>query len=205
MPSPTDWWDRLYRSSDVTQLPWYTADLDPDIEVAVTRFLSDGGRILDLGTGPATQAIALAKRGFDVIATDISGAAVRKARVAARRAGVEVDFRADDILDSRLEDGLVSIIVDRGMFHVLPPEDRPLYVKTVHSILRPEGLLFLKTFSHKEPRSEGPYRFSPGDIRGYFGRAFDILSLEETTFRGALEPAPKALFAVLRRRGRNPQ
>ncbi len=196
----TNAWERLYRSSDVTQLPWYTPRLDADVKTILGPRPPDVRKVLDLGTGPATQAIALAKLGYDVVATDISGSAIRRARKRAREEGVAVDFRVDDILDSRLEDGLVDAIVDRGVFHGLPPDERPHYVDEVHRILRPRGLLLLKTFSVKEPGDEGPYRFSERQLRGYFGGIFEVLSLRETTFQGRRKPDPKALFGVFRRR-----
>lgn len=200
MAGPTGWWEDLYRNSEVTELPWYTPNLDTDFEQALRSRLPGGGRVLDLGTGPATQAIALAKRGYDVVATDISPSAIRKARHAAEREDVRVDFRVDNVLESRLEDGLVDAIVDRGMFHTLPPESREPYVATVHRILRPGGFLFLKTFSHKEPRMQGPYHFSPRELRGLFGTAFEVVSIEDATFGGTLRNAPKALIAVFRSR-----
>ncbi len=200
MPAPTDWWDQVYRTSDVRDLPWYTPALDADVARALGVHLPNGGRILDLGTGPATQAIALAKRGYEVVATDIAAAAIEKARHAAAKADVRIDFRVDNVLDSRLPDAFVDAVVDRGMFHVLPPERRPRYVATVHRILRPDGLLLLKTFSDREPRQEGPYRLSRAEIRGLFQGAFEILVLEDTVFQGMLREPPKALFATLRRR-----
>ena len=198
--SPTSWWDDLYRRSDVTELPWYSPSLDPDIRSAVEGHVPSAARILDLGTGPATHAIELARQGYRVIGTDIAPAAIEKARAAARRAGVWIDFRVDNILDSRLEANLVDAVVDRGMFHVLPPTSRPRYVRTVHRVLRPGGLLFLKTFSDKEPGDMGPYRFSPGELRSYFRDRFDLESLEDTVFHGRADPGPQSLLAVFRRR-----
>lgn len=198
---PTTRWDDLYRRSDVTQLPWYSPTLDPDVRSAVEDHVPPSARMLDLGTGPATQAIELARLGFRVIATDVASAAIEKARAAARRAGVRIDFRVDNILDSRLETGLADAILDRGMFHTLPPEARRIYVQTVHRLLRPEGLLLLKTFSDREPGwGGGPYRFSPGELREYFLDDFDLLSLEDTVFHGTLDPPPHGLFALFRRR-----
>jgi len=197
---PTDWWERLYRSSDISQLPWYSPDLDEDVEAALATHAPGQVKILDLGTGPATQAVQLAKRGHDVVATDISETAVRKGRALAKDVGVRIDFRVDNILDSTLGDALVDVIMDRGTFHVLPPEARPVYVRQVRRILRPGGLLFLKTFSDKEPRDEGPYRLSPGELRAYFKEGFDALSIEDTVFSGTVSQAPRALFAVFRRR-----
>ncbi len=200
VPAPTDWWEDLYRNADVSQLPWYTPTLDVDLGSALLARLQEGGRVLDLGTGPGTQAIALAKRGYDVVATDVAPSAIAKAKHVAVREGVRVDFRVDNILDSKLEDTLVDAVVDRGVFHVLPPRSRPRYVTTVHRILRPGGYLFLKAFSDKEPRQEGPYHFSAEELRSYFDGSFEILSIEDAKFQGTLADAPRALIAAFRRR-----
>src|SRR2546422_74143 len=113
----TAWWEGLYATSDVEDLPWYTPDLDKDFERALTGHRLQGKRILDLGTGPATQAMNLAKRGFDVIGTDISSSAIKKAKAAAKAAGLTIEFRVDDILTSKLPAGFVDVIIDRGVVH----------------------------------------------------------------------------------------
>jgi len=200
VPAPTNWWDDLYRSSDVADLPWYTPLLDSDFELALKRYLPKGGRVLDLGTGPATQAIALAKRGYEVVASDVAPSAIEKGKGVASRENVRIDFRVDNILDSKLEDGLVEAIVDRGVFHVMPPESRPHYVAAVRRILRPRGYLFLKAFSDKEPRQEGPYHIGPEELRARFEGDFEVLSIEDAAFQGSHAHAPKSLFAILRRR-----
>jgi SAM-dependent methyltransferase len=200
VPAPTDWWEDLYRSSEVTELPWYTPLLDSDFELALKTHLPDGGKVLDLGTGPATQAIALAKRGYEVVASDVAPSAIEKAKHAASREHVLIDFRVDNILDSKLEDGLVDAIVDRGVFHVLPPESRPRYVAAVRRILRPRGYLLLKAFSDQEPRRQGPYHIAPAELRARFEKDFEVLSIEDAAFHGTLPHPPKALLAVLRRR-----
>jgi hypothetical protein len=40
--------------------------------------------------------------------------------------------------------------------------------------------LFLKCFSDKEPRQEGPCKFSPDGIRDLFSESFRIDSIKET-------------------------
>jgi 2-polyprenyl-3-methyl-5-hydroxy-6-metoxy-1,4-benzoquinol methylase len=62
------------------------------------------GRILDLGTGPATQAIQLAKRGLGVTASDVSEAAIRRARELYVHKDKEINFTVDNILNSKLKD-----------------------------------------------------------------------------------------------------
>ncbi len=197
---PTGDWETLYATSDVATLPWYNPELDSDVEQALKVHRLKGGRILDLGTGPATQAMNLAKRGFDVLATDISSSAIKKAKAAAKAAGLSIEFRVDNVLQSKLGPNLVDAIIDRGVFHVLPKDKRPIYVQTVHRVLRPNGWLFLKCFSIKEPGTWGPFRISPSELRGYFRESFEILSVDEAVFQGNVAPPPKALFATFRRR-----
>ena len=197
--APTNRWEDLYRSADVADLPWYTPVLDSDFNRALKEHLGTGGRVLDLGTGPATQAIALAKRGYDVVATDIAPSAIAKAKQAAAREAVRIDFRVDNILESKLPEALADAIVDRGVFHTLDPESRPTYVTVVHRILRPSGFLFLKTFSDKEPGSYGPQRITVKELREAFRPRFDIESIVDAKFQGTLRPSPKAWFATMRR------
>jgi len=86
------------------------------------------------------------------------------------------------------------------VFHVLPKDKRPVYVRTVHRVLRPNGWLFLKCFSNKEPGTWGPHRIAEPELLGYFRESFEIRSVVETVFHGNVKPPPKALFATFRRR-----
>ncbi len=192
-------WEEEYSTKDVKTLPWYHTDMDADLAVALRALGITEGRALDLGTGPGTQAIALAKYGFDVTATDIAPSAIKKAREAAAAEGVEVEFMVDDILDSRIE-GEFDLVFDRGCFHTLHPEHRAAYVREITGHIKSGGYLLLKVMSHLEQLlTGGPYRFTPGDITEYFGADFETHSIEETVFHGTLENDPLALFAILKR------
>src|SRR5437879_9622248 len=188
---PTGDWEKVYATSDVATLPWYSPALDTDIERALKAHRLRSVRILDLGTGPATQAMNLAKRGFDVVATDISASAIKKAKASAKEAGLSITFLVDNVLKSRLAPNLVDVIVDRGVFHVMPKDKRPVYVETVHRVLRPKGWLFLKCFSDKEPGRWGPFRIAEPELIGSFRGPFEIRSVVETVSRGTLSPCRK--------------
>lgn len=192
-------WDSLYRARPGDTMPWYYADLDPDLAAALHAHLIARGHLLDLGTGPGTQAIELAARGFDVTASDISSAAISRAMQAAAARGVDVNFVQDDVLAPRLG-GRFDAVFDRGCFHVMDPAARPTYVANVAAWLDPDGLLFLKTFSKQQPGTEGPYRFTADELRATFATHFELLSCDETVYQGTLDPLPRALFSVLRRR-----
>jgi methylase of polypeptide subunit release factors len=61
-------------------MPWYNENLDYDLEEELHCRKVTNGKFLDLGTGPATQAIWLSKLGFKVIGSDLSEAAIKRAR-----------------------------------------------------------------------------------------------------------------------------
>jgi 2-polyprenyl-3-methyl-5-hydroxy-6-metoxy-1,4-benzoquinol methylase len=191
-------WEELYKQDTIEHLPWYWPALDPDLDAALARHglapvdkdRVDRGRVLDQGTGPGTQAIALAERGFAVTASDLSSAAIAYATRKAKERGVEVNFVQDDVLACRLH-GPFDAVFDRGCFHVLAPEHRTAYVETMHRLLAPAGLLFVKTFSHRQPGDQGPHRFAPEDLRRAFGDRFDVVEILDTVYQGQLDPYPR--------------
>jgi SAM-dependent methyltransferase len=191
-------WNDLYSNeTSVGSLPWYNKGLDNDLKEHLSTMNIAKGRLLDLGTGPATQAIELSKLGFQVTATDISENAITRAK----RMSKGIEFIVDDILESKLKDDSFGYIFDRGCFHVLEPSSRQRYVNQISRILRDGGLLFLKTFSSKEPsRGGGPDRFSIDEIDSIFSNRFTIDSFKESVYQGTLDILPKALFVVLRKK-----
>jgi SAM-dependent methyltransferase len=191
-------WDNLYANeTGIGSLPWYNKDLDNDLKEHLRTMNMTKGRLLDLGTGPATQAIELSKLGFQVTATDISENAITRAK----RMSNSIEFIVDDILESKLNEDSFDCIFDRGCFHVLERSSRQKYVNQISRILRDGGLLFLKTFSTKESsRGGGPYRFSIDEIDSIFSDRFVIESFKETVYQGTLDSLPKALFVVLRKK-----
>src|SRR5262245_57194988 len=169
-------WEERYQQQDVESMPWFYPDLDDDLEQALDQLGLQSGRALDLGTGPGTQAMQLGQRGFDVTATDISQAAIQLAREKAGAQGLAVVGQPDDLLSPRLT-GPFDLIFDRRCFHVLPPERRQDYVSTITSLLRPGGYLFLKCFSHLQPGTQGPQRFTPEQIHTIFSSLLQVLSI----------------------------
>jgi 2-polyprenyl-3-methyl-5-hydroxy-6-metoxy-1,4-benzoquinol methylase len=193
-------WEALYEHQAVESMPWFYPELDDDLRQALDALGLRSGSALDLGTGPGTQAMQLARRGFDVTATDISAAAIRRAREQAAAQGLAMTWVQDDILATQLV-GPFDLIFDRGCFHVLPPEQRPAYVRTVAGLLRPGGHFFLKCFSHRQPGTQGPHRFAPEQIHALFGNQLEVRSVTETVYQGTLDPLPRALFCTMQRAG----
>jgi SAM-dependent methyltransferase len=129
---------RLYKQEE---------NLDSDLEEELEKRKISKGRILDLGTGPATQAIQLAKRGFKVTGSDVSEAAIRGARELhlhnnANNKNMKIDFIVDDILNSKIRDKMFDYVFDRGCFHVLPIDKRPVYQRNKENPRRQGNIIF---------------------------------------------------------------
>jgi cyclopropane fatty-acyl-phospholipid synthase-like methyltransferase len=178
-------------------MPWYHPELDKDFKAILKKMNIETGKVLDLCTGPGTQAIALAKMGFEVTATDISHTAIKKAEIRAQDHETNIRFIQNDIMNSKLTETF-DYIFDRGCFHCFDPEDRPAYTQMVHKTLKPGGHLFLKCFSTREQWDEGPFKINPDIIHeNFIPSRFDIISIEHTMFEGGRKP--KALFCVMRK------
>ncbi len=65
-------WEERYREGPPEELPWFHPGLDHDISRALEELGIKEGRVLDLGCGPGTQAVELARMGLSVTATDIA-------------------------------------------------------------------------------------------------------------------------------------
>jgi len=190
-------WENCYKNSKVENLPWYEKDLDRDLKNEITSKNLSVGNFLDLGTGPATQALQLAKYDFVITATDISPTAIENAKKLSNK----IHFLVDDLLNSKLPDKKFDFIFDRGIFHVFDISQRPQYVKQIKRILKDDGFLFLKCMSINEkilPDDDMPHKLSKQEIIDTFNVDLDIEKIENTVFHGTLATPPKAWFVVLR-------
>jgi len=199
-------WDARYQETPVEKLPWFHAGLDGDIAAALDNLESagtafKGKQAVDLGCGPGTQAVALAKLGFTVIATEVSHHALESAIDLAVSEEVNITFQVDDVLESKIS-GSFDLVVDRGLFHCFADQvDQIRYLTTVRRLLRPGGVLLLKCF-HKDESSEmgPPGRYDETDIRRLFADGFELLESHESHFDSTvMERSPKAIFCSLKK------
>jgi SAM-dependent methyltransferase len=193
-------WDQTYRDLAPDQLPWNAGGPDPDLVRLVESGKVPVGRAIDLGAGPGHDAIYLAKMRFKVLAVDISPPAIELAKANAKLAGlgVAVDYRVEDVLKLSSPAGTATFVNDRGCFHVLAPDGRQTYVDRVHRVLALGGLLFLRTFSDKEPPGSGPHRFTREELEDLFSPKFEFLEFGEGIFEGPSKP--KAYFCLLQKK-----
>ena len=219
LPKDADGWERLWSSTPIDRLPWHADDIDASLANALDarargattnvdapagaadaadargmmsgypRNSSSGRRLVDLGTGSGTVAIAAARRGFLVTATDVSATALGRAR---ERAGeLPILFVLDDITQPRL-DTQFDIAVDCGLLHCLPRAQWDAYARAVTMRVAIGGTLIL--VAHQRGAELATTAITVDELRALLP-AFDLARATETT----LSRRPATLFELERR------
>ena len=91
-------------------MPWYNENLDLDLEDELNAMHLNNGIFLDLGTGLGTQAMELAKKGFDVIGSDISGTVIERNKIMYENQYHNIKFVVDNILYSDFKENYFDYI-----------------------------------------------------------------------------------------------
>jgi SAM-dependent methyltransferase len=135
--------------------------------------------VLDVTCGIGTQAIGLAKQGFEVTASDLSENAVDRARVEAQHHGVAIDLSVCDMRSAyshhrRSFDVVVS--ADNAITHLLNDEDLLLALRQIHDCTRPGGgcLLTVRDYDREE---RGTGLIKPYGVREEGGKRYIILQV----------------------------
>ena len=103
-------------------------------------------RVLDCACGIGTQAIGLALRGHDVLATDLSPAAVERAGREAAAMGATLATGVADFtrLNEQVEGAFACVLAcDNAVAHLHADEDLARFAAGVHAKLEPGGLAII--------------------------------------------------------------
>ncbi len=159
-----DFWNERYRSS---QRVW-SGNPNPQL-VAEAAGLAHG-RALDVGCGEGADALWLAQRGWEVVATDISSVALERAAQHARAIDAapmaRIEWRHVDLLATAPEQDSFDLV--SAQFMQLSPGPRARLFATLADSVRAGGTLLvvahdLSDLATGVPRPQTPDRFYTGD------------------------------------------
>jgi 2-polyprenyl-3-methyl-5-hydroxy-6-metoxy-1,4-benzoquinol methylase len=123
------------------QTPWDTQMTPPEVMEFIAR--ATPGRALDLGCGTGTNAITLARHGWQVTGVDFVPQAIRTARRKAAEAGLKIEFHTADVTDLSLLGGGYDYVLDIGCLFTLKEKERVRYAGALGGLMRPKGWYML--------------------------------------------------------------
>jgi SAM-dependent methyltransferase len=127
------------------------AALADDVSFFTARARASGGPVLDLGTGTGRVAIPLARAGFTVVGLDLSPHMLAQARQKLEREPAEVRDRVRLVQGDMAAFDLgerfgLAVIPFRGFQIITTPQAQRNCLTSVHTHLRPGGILVLHLF-----------------------------------------------------------
>jgi 2-polyprenyl-3-methyl-5-hydroxy-6-metoxy-1,4-benzoquinol methylase len=147
-------------------------------------------RILDCACGIGTQALGLAKMGFQVTACDLSPVAMERTRKEAEKRGLSMRTFVSDMLDlTEVPDGEFDavICVDNALPHLANEEQLLRAASQIRRKLRPNGLFMASirdydSLAWEKPALQAPNFYSDENGRRIVHQVWDWLDDRRYTF-----------------------
>jgi 2-polyprenyl-3-methyl-5-hydroxy-6-metoxy-1,4-benzoquinol methylase len=195
MSEQTDFTDRYAKGNT----PWDSGKPSEELLRVVDAGKLTGKTVLEIGCGTGTNAIELARRGFEVTGIDYVDQAIQEAKRKARDAKVKVDFRVADALKDDLG-GPYDILFDRGVYHHLRTVDLNALLESLKRITRSGSWWLSLAGNAKEEHDPGPPVVHEHEIRTELASIFDIVELREFRFTTNQSDFRPLAWSILMRR-----
>lgn len=171
-----DWWEAAVWHGEIIGRLLLTLEVRP------------GARLLDCTCGIGTQALPLALRGYRVLGSDVSAAAIDRARREADERAIRVDFAVCDLREvGRLASSRFDAVIacDNSLPHLRTDDDLISALRSIRMCL-PAGGLFLASIrdydalSRDRPGGVVPVTYSSNAPRRIVGQAWQWSERGET-------------------------
>jgi ubiquinone/menaquinone biosynthesis C-methylase UbiE len=182
------------------KIPWDSGKPSQELVRLLDSGELTGKTVLEIGCGTGTNAMELARRGFNVTAVDFVKQAIEIAQGKAKAAGVKVNFRVANVLQDDLG-GPYDILFDRGVYHGLRLEALEKFQEVLKRVTRPGSFYLCLAGNAKEKTGEeGPPVVKEEEFRNELGSIFDILEVREFRFATNVPDFHPLAWSILMRR-----
>jgi ubiquinone/menaquinone biosynthesis C-methylase UbiE len=187
-------WDEAYKGTP----PWDIGHPQPVFVDLIKSGEIKPGRALDIGCGRGDNSIMLSMSGCDVTGIDIVKGAISDAKEKAIERHVNVNFVVGNVLhmDRLFREGEFDVVIDSGLFHTMTDEERPVFARQVHRVLKKDGKYFMLCFSDKEADGTGPRRVSKAEIESTFTPLFSINYIKDAAFDSLFGPGSRKAYLL---------
>lgn len=133
-----------YRQVHRENLQWFADTPSPIVWEVLDRFsIPKSAKILEIGCGEGRDSGALMNQGYDVLATDVSPAAIEYARKRFR--SFEERFQVLDCLKEDLNEKFDFLYAVAVVHMLVPQEDRDGFYEFIREHLKEDGLALIGT------------------------------------------------------------
>lgn len=138
-------YDTVFRSLPQADLESYEHRLEIGEEEVLDRYHPRSSRMIVLGSGWGREAIAIARRGTEVLGLEMNPDAVRTAARTAGLAGVQARFLRADYLEPPIKPGCFNaVLLSSCMYSAIPGRSRrQAWLGMMQRLLRPPGVIIL--------------------------------------------------------------
>ncbi|OQX14148.1 MAG: hypothetical protein BWK76_15165 [Desulfobulbaceae bacterium A2] len=192
------WEDRYARG----ETPWNTGRPDPHLVDLISHWPPHRGTVLDVGCGTGSDALWLARQGFQVTGLDIAAQAVQTARERAGQEGLTITLLQGDFLRDPIPGDNYSLLFDRGCLHSCrSPEARQHFVHRAATLLTERGLWLCLAGNADAPSgASGPPRLRAEELVAMVEPCFEILELKAVLLETGLAMSPLFWRCLMRKR-----
>lgn len=180
----TEWFEVLYAegAAEEADIPWADFEPNPNLEAWLSRAsLSPGdARALKVGCGLGDDAEALADRGFDVTAFDISPTAIEWCRE--RFPGSEVTYRVADLFAAPQRWARAfDFVLESYTLQVLPDAEQDAAIPIIADFVAPDGTLLVicRGRDPGDPKGELPWPLTRDTVLQFEEHGLDLVAFED--------------------------
>ena len=198
-PDPHAFFDAVYQ--DVA--PWDIGDAQPALLQLLDEY-PPAEPVLDVGCGSGDLAIALARRGLEVVGVDFVEAAVEEARARAAALPPEarrrLRFEVGDALRPSRRGEPVGAVVDSGFLHLFDHDVRDRFAAELAATLPPGGRYYLLAFAVTFPVEHVPLQVDADELAARFAaeRGWRILACRPAEFLSRVGTVPATAACIER-------